>query len=44
VALTAHAMKRDEARALEAGCSGYIPKPIDTVDFPRQVAEYLRRG
>ena len=44
IALTAHAMKRDEARMLEAGCSGYIPKPINTADFPRQIAEYLRRN
>ncbi len=44
VALTAHAMKRDEARVREAGCAGYIPKPIDTVNFPRQVALYLRRN
>ncbi len=43
IALTAHAMKRDEARVLEAGCAGYIPKPIDTADLPRQIAEYLRR-
>jgi len=42
VALTAHVMKGDEARALEAGCSGYIPKPIDPVRFAAQVAGYLR--
>lgn len=23
------------------GCQGYIPKPIDTREFPRQVAAYL---
>ncbi|MDW2981081.1 response regulator [Rhodanobacter sp. KK11] len=42
VALTAFAMKGDEERAREAGCDGYIAKPIDTRAFPGQVAAYLR--
>ena len=41
VALTAHAMMGHEASALEAGCVGYIPKPIDGTGFPRRVAEIL---
>lgn len=41
VAVTASAMKGDEERAIEAGCDGYITKPIDTRTLPKLVASYL---
>ena len=41
VALTAYAMKGDDAKALAAGCDGYITKPIDTARFPVLIARYL---
>jgi CheY-like chemotaxis protein len=41
VALTAYAMKGDEDKALAAGCSGYITKPLDTKAFGEQIAAYL---
>jgi two-component system cell cycle response regulator DivK len=41
VALTAHAMKGDEERALAAGCEGYIRKPIDTRAFAQMVARFI---
>jgi len=41
VALTAHAFEEDEARAREAGCVGYIAKPIRLAEFPSQVETYL---
>lgn len=43
VAMTAFAMKGDDQKALEAGCDGYITKPIDTRKFPQQVAAFLPR-
>jgi len=42
VALTAYAMKGDREKALEAGCSGVITKPLDTREFPRQIEAYLK--
>ncbi len=44
IALTAHVMKGDEIRAKEAGCAGYIPKPIEPGEFPRQIAAFLHRS
>jgi len=44
VALTAQAMAGDEARAREAGCAGYIAKPIATRRFASLVAGYLQQA
>src|SRR5579871_6727164 len=41
VALTAYAMKGDEQRAREAGCDGYITKPIDTRALGQRIRQYL---
>jgi CheY-like chemotaxis protein len=44
VALTAFAMKGDDRKARDAGCDGYITKPIDTRALPGEVASILARG
>lgn len=41
VGLTAHAMKGDEEAARQAGCDGYITKPIDTRTFIATLAGIL---
>lgn len=41
VALTAYAMKGDEEKAREAGCDGYVSKPIDTRTLPALIAAHL---
>ena len=44
VAVTAYAMKGDKERILEAGCDGYISKPIDTRRLALLVAEILKNS
>ena len=43
VVVTAYAMKGDKERMLEAGCDGYISKPIDTQKLPLIIAEILEK-
>ncbi len=43
IALTSHAMEGDEKKVKEAGCDGYITKPIDTRNFLQQVSDYLNK-
>lgn len=43
LAVTSFAMKGDEQRAMEAGCSGYLTKPIDRSRMLREVRELLAR-
>ncbi|MDX1994513.1 MAG: response regulator [bacterium] len=42
VALTANVMEGDKERSLNAGCNGYISKPIDVDTFADQINQYLR--
>ncbi len=41
VALTAHAMPGDRAKAIAAGFDGYITKPIEVRTFSDEIARYL---
>ncbi len=41
LALTAHAMRGDKDRFLQAGCDGYISKPIDVKTFIPSIQQFL---
>lgn len=41
IAVTSLAMAGDRARALEAGCTGYIEKPIDPKTFAERVRDIV---
>jgi len=42
VAVTSYAMPGDREHALEAGCTGYIEKPINPETFISQINQYLQ--
>lgn len=44
VALTAHAMKEDQARVAEAGCDGYLAKPLEPKALLEEVRKILEHG
>lgn len=41
VALTSYAMRGDKEKAMQAGCSDYISKPIDTKLFFEQIDRFI---
>ncbi len=41
IAVTANVMRGDKERSFEAGCDGYIQKPIDVDQLPNQVKRFL---
>lgn len=43
LALTANVMRGDKEKTLEAGCDGYIQKPIDIDQLTREIERYIVR-
>jgi len=41
VAITSYAMQGDEEKAFEAGCAGFITKPIDTRNFLETISQFI---
>ncbi len=44
VAVTSYAMVGDRERALEAGCDGYVEKPINPETFVEEIRRHLPGG
>ena len=43
LALTANVMRGDKEKTLEAGCDGYIQKPLDIDQLVREIERFLPR-
>ena len=43
IAITANVMRGDRERTFSAGCDGYIQKPIDVDQLPRQIVRFLQQ-
>ena len=41
IAITSHAMVGDEKKAIEVGCDGYLPKPIDEEELMKKVKKLI---
>jgi len=43
VAVTANVMRGDKEKTLEAGCNGYIQKPLDIDQLTREIEKFIMR-
>jgi two-component system cell cycle response regulator DivK len=43
IAITANVMRGDREKTIEAGCDGYIQKPIDIDQLTREIERFLAR-
>lgn len=44
VALTGRALETDRKACLDAGCAGYLSKPVDSENLLRKIPEFLKSG
>ena len=44
LALTANVMRGDKEKTLEAGCDGYIQKPLDIDQLIKEIERFLARS
>ena len=43
LAVTANVMRGDKEKTLEAGCDGYIQKPLDVDELTREIERFISR-